>query len=218
MILPELFDPNGIEHAANLLWDYVHRPLHSDSPGSRPYFAGARFESFAPEVDPNRICPEDVLAVGLLDVPFPSQAILALLGDDADEAARLLRAIPTDLSFTDADDQHDLGRSSPAWQLWDLVHRNFDVGATRTSKLLARKRPHLIPIQDSVVRTRLSFDDDNYWTQLRAVWDEPLVQSLHAIRRAAGLDGQFSDLRVFDIVIWRDQAEPQDLIARPSFA
>jgi len=34
------------------------------------------------------------------------------------------------------------------------------------------------------------------------------VQTLGAIRTTARLDGRFSDLRVFDIVIWREQARP----------
>ncbi|WP_368245607.1 DUF6308 family protein [Janibacter sp. Y6] len=43
--------------------------------------------------------------------------------------------------------------------LWSAVRKLHDVGVTRTSKLLARKRPNLIPIYDSVILS-VSSDTD----------------------------------------------------------
>jgi Family of unknown function (DUF6308) len=56
--------------------------------------------------------------------------------------------IPVDVEIVDVDPQK-LSAESPAGQLWELLRGARDgVGPTRTSKLLAAKRPRLLPIWD----------------------------------------------------------------------
>ncbi len=87
------------------------------------------------------------------------------------------------------------------------------VGPTIASKLLARKRPRLRPIYDSVVagvtdtRARL-------WEPLRVALradDFDLYQRLLRLHAAAGLPAEVSALRVLDVIAWlegKDQALP----------
>ncbi|GMA33199.1 hypothetical protein GCM10025875_31910 [Litorihabitans aurantiacus] len=79
-------------------------------------------------------------------------------------------------------------------------------GPVRTSKLLARKRPHLVPIYDEHIRTQFgaphSGDQWSAWAGMFA--DPTLVQHLAALRRSAGVDGSVSLLRVLDVVVWME--------------
>jgi hypothetical protein len=58
---------------------------------------------------------------------------------------RLLVAV-TELVWLD---EFHLGSS--AWTLWNDIDHRRGMGATKTSKLLAAKRPHLLPAIDDVV-------------------------------------------------------------------
>lgn len=68
---------------------------------------------------------------------------------------------------------------------------------------MAAKRPELIPIQDSVVRSVLGgWTDGGFWLAMReAMLDLDLRRSLGAIR-AEAQQPQLSLLRVLDIVLW----------------
>lgn len=72
-----------------------------------------------------------------------------------------------------------------------------------THKLLARKRPHLIPIRDSVVETALLPGVDEWWRPWWATLsDRPdLVVQLEELRAAAEA-GDRSLLRLADIAVW----------------
>ena len=64
-----------------------------------------------------------------------------------------------------------IAEGGPAWQLWEL---------------LARKRPHLIPVYDSHVKGTIGRrpNDQTYWTDLRSLLtaDDALVRELETIR------------------------------------
>ncbi len=80
------------------------------------------------------------------------------------------------------------------------------IGPTRASKLLARKRPRLRPIWDSVV-TSVTGTLDRQWEPLRVALrdnDKALHHRLIRIRGAAGLPAEVSALRVFDVVTWME--------------
>lgn len=99
--------------------------------------------------------------------------------------------------------------------LWrELRRKNF--GQTMVSKLLARKRPRLLPVIDSIVARQLNHDR-NTVSFYRNMWEVmsdrelKLPEHLTALRKtAAGRTGderisQLTDLRVLDIVVWSEE-------------
>lgn len=101
------------------------------------------------------------------------------------------------------------------------------LGETTTSKLLARKRPHLLPVIDSEIKKQLLRDDGRAQRNkrkigfYRSMWEVMsdaelrLPEHLNAIREAAYVQAsderirRLGDLRVFDIVVWMDAKSPQ---------
>lgn len=117
----------------------------------------------------------------------------------------LLSAIPATIALHDLSEDDFarwLGPGSPADRLWTLLRTAVGIPQVATFKLLARKRPRLLPIRDSVVAGVLG-DPDQWWE----LWWRTLqnhteiVEQLRAVRDAAGAD-ELSLLRVADIVIW----------------
>ena len=78
------------------------------------------------------------------------------------------------------------------------------MGPTTTSKLLARKRPRLVPIYDSVVASVYGIPDSRgYWRAMRTlVKTDNLWQRADQLRVRAGLSPLITPLRVIDIVVW----------------
>ncbi len=187
----------------------------------RTYFAeftGSWFERLAATEHPHRFTEKDFVAVGTLGVEVPPSTAIWLLGDGAAPATALLEQI--DPTLTLWDDAADLTPEGPAWQLWDLIRSNgwpeqrAGIGRTTTSKLLATKRPHLIPIQDSVV-TALLFGGGRptgYWSAWRerlTAGDGPaVIEAATSIRQAVPAAAHLSVLRILDIVLWRAGTHP----------
>ena len=182
---------------------------------TRP-FDGASFETIGHRWDDpatvNVITAADLVALSTLSVPVPASGAIGLLGRNAEKASRLLAKIPLRLSLSDAEPRFIDG-SSPAHELWTLIRSHKDMGPTRTSKLMARKRPFLIPIFDSVVEEALGMDGSaGHWAGMRGLLtaDEgDLHQHLLRLRTESGLPDHVSPLRVFDIVVWMHGARPE---------
>lgn len=183
----------------------------------RPRYAGSRFETFAGAGDthePDRITAEDLLAVSLLSVHVPGQATLGILGSSAMELEEQLKLIPVYLRFEEISDLEFgeyLGKDSPAEKLWKILRQEGDrwhVGQTTASKILARKRPHLIPIYDSVIAGKTGLTGSgSQWSKWHNAFHGPHGQGpelVAKLRRFRDLVGQphLSLLRVLDIVLW----------------
>jgi hypothetical protein len=133
----------------------------------------------------------------LLDVRWTPLAVRSLLSDRATEVCDLLGQIDskTDLWAEDGDEQLDA--TLPLWNLLDSLDA---VGDTKASKLLARKRPRLIPITDSIVASAVG-TPGHTWPTLRLCFqDESFRERLENLRpdSAEGI----SLLRIFDVAIW----------------
>ena len=186
----------GIEadRAARALRSYYAPGLH---------FTGSAFDGLLDHGNPNGFTAVDMLAVTTLSVEVPPRAALRLIGSP--DVEPLLASIPTaaDL-WTYPELLHD---DSHASRLWTLVRSHDGIGRTITSKLLAAKRPHLIPIYDQHVRAALGFD--NQWPFMREVARSPKVARLLVdignCRTAAGVPIEWSVLRIIDVVIWMRQ-------------
>jgi hypothetical protein len=172
-----------------------------------PDYSGAQFETVAAlNPDPHSIGPAEFTAVSMLSVDVPAQAAIRILGRDAQEITDLLQQIPADTDIVDVDPA-DLAPGSAASGLWDVLRRGGDgLGRTKTSKLIAAKRPRLIPIWDSFVHQATGLDTTDYWRQFqrvltvddRAVWNWLTDLRSHA----PNMPTNVSNLRVLDVLLW----------------
>jgi hypothetical protein len=202
--LPDELISTDPTQAADLLREYFAAVNKEGSPVK----SGAKFEAFAGGGDRSAIADvvtaEDLLAVSLLSVHVPGDAVLRLLGPSASELSNHLAMIPTNRELRDADDS-EIGPQSSADKLWNAV-RAAGVGPVTTSKLLARKRPKLLPVKDSVVTAVLGHPRSvSFWRTLREhlnAHDGRLHTHLLAAREAAGLGEHISVIRCFDVVVW----------------
>ncbi len=204
--VPEILDQTHFQDAVRLVERYFGL-----APGSRRH-EGASFETIGGRGDDpetkNEITPGDLIALATLSVEVKGEAAIALLeANIGARASDLLTQIPADLSLANPRAAGVVLDDSAASKLWYLVRTVPGLGPTRTSKLLARKRPLLIPIYDSVVGEQLGLKNSTgHWALMRELITldhGALYRRAESIREAAGLDPSLSPLRVIDIVLWR---------------
>lgn len=191
--------------AAALLATY----FHSRGADGEPVYTGAMFETFAGGGDQHstadQFTAEDMVAVSMLNVNVPAAAALRILGAQSQALSELLSVIPADLDLHNTDAAPHIAAQSPADQLW-YVLRAAGCGPVTTGKLLARKRPRLLPVIDSVVKETLKHPRlQSFWItlhhELRA-HDARLISLLEAARAKAELGDSVSIIRCFDVVVW----------------
>lgn len=116
-------------------------------------FTGAAFDDFDPSgdrgVSRNTFTADDLVAVTMLSVSVPPAAALILLDRNQPRFDALLEAIGPDRDLADVESvQPD---RFPAHRLWHALRDLPGLGPTLVGKLMARKRPRLIPIFDSII-------------------------------------------------------------------
>ncbi|CBT75160.1 MULTISPECIES: DUF6308 family protein [Glutamicibacter] len=183
----------------------------------RPKYSGSRFETLGEGVDtdPHRITATDLVAVSMLSVDVPAQASLGILETLAEQISELLSQIPQDLKFENLTPElfeKYLDEGSPADKLWSLLRQHEDpwkVGQTTASKIMARKRPDLIPVYDSVVKAVAGIEGSGeQWIVWYSAFHDgsseaaEFVGKLRAIRAEAG-QPHLSLLRILDIALWK---------------
>jgi uncharacterized protein DUF6308 len=172
-----------------------------------PAYSGSQFEVIAAHnPDPYSIGPADFTAVSMLSVDVPAQAAIRLLGPDAGEITGLLMRIPVDEDIIDVDSDI-LATGSAASKLWQLLRSGADgLGPTTTSKLIAAKRPRLIPIWDSFVQQATGLDTTDYWRQFQQVLvadDRAIWNWLTEIREhCPNVPAKIPNLRLLDVLLW----------------
>jgi hypothetical protein len=202
--LPDELTSTDTGLAAELLSTYFHTMLDDGA----TYYSGARFEAFAGGGDAVGVSKvftaEDLVAVTLLSVRVKGPAALRILDVRADALNGLLSQIPNDCELRDAPDAV-IGPRSPAEHLWSAL-RDAGAGPVTTSKLLARKRPALLPVIDTVVKKVLGHPSSaSFWLTLRAELnnnDGRLYEHLVKIRKEAQVGESISVIRCFDVVVW----------------
>lgn len=209
MKLPDcLTTPEPESEAVGLL-----RTYYGPRSDGREPFDGRHFDTWLPG-PPDRFTAEDILSVEFLNVNVHRRAFLHILDPSLDNRFnKLLAQIPTDVDFWDAGYPSE---TSPQWRLYDELKLEYDVGRTKTTKLMHRKRPRLVPIRDSVIERVLELDHP-YWEPLFALFrDTDLRERLSSIEARARAEGValpegVTLLRVFDVVVWMsgitDEAE-----------
>lgn len=210
-----LFSYYGVRVLSQVLSRIIE---HEDVPGTRRIklnpsaaFSGAYFDRFEGEPDPNpdQFLAEDVLAVSLLSARIPPKAILALLYDESSRFNDMLAEIPKGLDFFEA----DIAQLKLAMKLESalMLPKGNGVGPVRASKLIARKRPQLYPIFDSVVLKQLFGKKNGAFVEPlhKLLTENPKIKAsvmngLSEVRAAAHFPESFSLVRVLDVLVWMD--------------
>lgn len=212
MELPDILSDQNVKAAAELLRRYYLEP---DKKGLLS--TGSYFDEWACRGDRETrdvITDSDAVAVSMLSVTVPAKALVGLA--EPKTAARiteLLKQIPTDepLSSLSRDKAAALlTASGPAALLWKELRRTksnrWGIGATTASKIMARKRPHLIPIWDEVIGDVIGVGSSKHqWMNWHRLLTDGtgLPERLAEIHRLSEVELPLSELRIMDVVLWR---------------
>ena len=196
--------------------EFEHRldlVIEFGGPGARAFFreengfAGRTFHELGrgrdSESHPERITIEDLLAVTLLDVWIPPGAVRRLLGPEGGKVAQDLATVRY-RNIWDADDWSESdGGFKGAWATWRRLLRLNGVGPVVAPKIMARLRPSLIPIRDSVTKTVLGYTRrDNDWKLFGfALSDEERRREAERLQAELG-SPRIPLLRVLDAATW----------------
>jgi Family of unknown function (DUF6308) len=192
----------------------VKQYLATDT-ADRARYSGAYFERIGGDGDrediANQFTAEDLLAVTMLSVRIEGYHALEILRYQVGKLNDLLSQIPRDIALQDPRAAAHIAKGGPAWRLWDAIcdieprPESNRIGPVTVGKLLARKRPRLLPIYDSRIKKVLNRPrtDNQWWHDLHdlLINDPSLPQELEAVRNRAGA-GHMSLLRVFDVMCW----------------
>jgi hypothetical protein len=164
-------------------------------------FAGVAFETLGTN-RPNGIGTDDLLAITLLNVRVSASGIRRVLESDAASLSAALASVPVDLPLWEASDEI-LDR---AGQLWSQLNLLPSIGWVTAGKLLARKRPLLIPVIDQWVVAALQAPSGTYWRALRTALQDADVRNRIESNRGA-TPASVSTLRLLDVIIWMQYSE-----------
>jgi len=137
-------------------------------------------------------------------VRIPGHASVEILETRAPSLSNHLALIPLDRGLWEVGESV-VADGSAAAQLWAELRDIPSIEWVTAGKLLARKRPRLIPVYDRVVRQVLGRSDtDNWWIPLREllVIHPELVRRWEALKRQAVVPHQVSLLRILDVALW----------------
>ena len=215
--LTPLLEAGNEDLAVAVLQTYFGSATDGTSQGYR----GRYFDSFdltgAQASSADQFTSDDLVAVSMLSVEISGGAAEKILIDRAHTLAGLLHAIGPDRDLVDL---ADISKSAfpAAWELHAELRSVKGLGPTKVSKLMARKRPRLIPIYDSKIRSyALQETQGLYWEPLHAAliadkWS--LHRVLVGLRDKAGVPTSISAIRVFDVLTWMEATGHADSIRR----
>jgi hypothetical protein len=189
-----------VQHDDVVTWVRTYR--HGDAMRGLGPFTGGFFDDLGhrgePDPTPDQLAPADLLALEMLDARVAPEHIPWLLEDPEIRVA--LARIPADARIWD----DDPAALTDPWRLADLVRERHGLGESTITKLLARKRPHLIPVVDDVVSGALQPTRAGsawLWRGLRERLGDPALRDRLA-DIAIEADGPgLASLRVLDIAI-----------------
>jgi hypothetical protein len=193
-----LASDQDVESAARRLRVSLTMPGLSDAIAAyfnEPGFAGMTFSDLGHN-PPDEFTADDLLAVALLDITWRPQVVRIVLQTHRQQIGELLADIPTDVDLWDACDvtfkQVDV--------MWDLLTSIEGIGTASATKLLARKRPRLCPISDSLVIKAVDVPGRT-WDVLRCLLaDAGARADVEALRPVAAAEATL--LRILDVALW----------------
>ena len=171
-------------------------------------FAGSTFDTLG-DNDPNQLGIDDLLAVTLLDVSIKPIAMRNILERDQDEIHRKLVDIGPDTDLWTADPR-SLDAAADLWQFLRDSYKGIDW--VIAGKLLARKRPRLVPIVDSIVVAAVGAETGTYWATFSAfLADESNRAKVEALR--PDISNPISTLRLLDVALWMRHSKGRNATA-----
>lgn len=157
-------------------------------------FAGRDFDHLGSN-PPDRVTIDDLLAASLLDISWPPLVVRKVLNELSTPIPRNLADIGQETDFWDASDQE----LRAADDLWFTLVGLKDVDKAKASKLMARKRPRLVPISDEVVMAIGARGET--WPVIRqCLQDESFRDTILVLRGKGSEDA--SVLRLLDVALW----------------
>ena len=162
--------------------------------GTWPY-TGAWFDRVARGTDADTFELGDIVAVKMLSVEVPPQAAIWILNEGSQPLSEGLRDIGADRPIQQAPED----ALHKAEIVWRLLKEQRGVGKVIAGKLLAAKRPSLIPIFDQYIAGALHPPPKKFWESMRRE-----MQDAHLLVDAAVKDAgvDVTPLRAADIVLW----------------
>lgn len=160
-------------------------------------FAGWSFDTIGAN-QANEVTCDDLLAVSLLDISWDPRAVRRLLYEQAATVAGFLARIGPDTALWEAATEE----LRAADELWPVLCGLPGVQDAVASKLMARKRPHLVPITDSVIVTAVGTPGSTWPTLRRCFQDPEFRDDIEELRDQCPEARDASLLRVFDVAIW----------------
>lgn len=175
-------------------------------------YTGSQFEYVINSVEPNSFTERDLIAVSLLNVDIPARAALWILSPEGQsQTSALLREIPVGIDLWHPDAANVFADDGKLDKLWKLLgNANWPEaapggglgGTTKRSKLIAAKRPQLVPVLDRVVKGTLS-QPENYWRAFQeSLSDNSFRMRLEEATNVDGVPSNVCLLRRIDVVIW----------------
>lgn len=192
-------------------WAEVLTGIANDSTATQlhrywTHYTGRAFDGLAGQGPFDRFTGSDLYACALLSAEIDPTAGARILDQDAGRCSELLGRIPIDVSIRTARASEVLAERSPAAELYRHLRAIKSIGPTRASKLLAVKRPGLIPIRDSFIEKALGAASSTQWWQpMLEAWADPgLGEAVDALRERAAdaVPDQVTDLRLLDVATW----------------
>lgn len=209
--------PIAFARAADYLTDdsSAHQIAHDLDQYFRSYI-GRYFECFVARSSPDCFTSEDLCAAAALSVPFTGDAAADLLIERADHFNALLNAegMPPSSADLRSVDEEALVDDSPLATLYAELKSLDQVSYVRASKLLAAKRPALVPIRDSVVEKFLGAGEE-WWRPYRElVTLDGIAERL--FRLSPSVPDDVTLLRRVDVALWMagSRAAPRAEISR----
>lgn len=180
-------------------------------------YTGSQFETLIKDSDPLVITAHDLIAITTLSVDVPVKAMLWILSDNGQrELSEHLREIPDDIDIWDDQAGDIFSDDGHVMKLWRALGRaNWPIpepggglgGITKRSKILAAKRPRLIPVLDRVVKGTLP-ESENIWVSIQNVLRvEDYRTKLMKVLQHADVPDSVSLLRRIDVVIWMNNEQ-----------
>lgn len=170
-------------------------------------FTGSRFEALADRHHADEITAADIVAVSMLGVNIPAEVAVWLLSTEG----RLIVSshlvnVPANVDLWERPELLD--RETDLWRLWYVLGEACwpgpnpanGMGTTKISKLLAAKRPRLVPVFDTVVREALP-RVDSHWAAFSAVVSDP-TRRRTILGATSAAPPHVSLLRRLDVALW----------------
>ncbi len=182
--------------------------------GQPRQFSGSLFDSFGgggdrTEVE-NQITSEDVLALAAVNAAMPAAITNRLLSEPLSGRLTVyLRQLATDIDLWDAEDEVLTVAAEAFEQIRSIqpIVAGYGEGWAAANKLLARKRPRLIPMYDAKVgRVANLAGGASWWLSLRHAMhvdgeDNEVRYRVCAAMLEADI-GYVSVLRGLDVILW----------------